>query len=460
MKVKCQPDFILPRAKNLSSPLVFAQIRARSRFGFMKLLVFAHTPPPHHGQSYMVKLMLDGFGGDRRKRRQCRQNPPNAFGVECYHVNARFSQSLEDIGEFQGAKIFLILFYCLQAIWCRFRYGVENLYYVPAPGKAVAVYRDWLVMFICRPFFKNVILHWHAAGLAKWLETSVQIRTRAMTYRLFRPVDLSIVLSRYNIADAEKLLSRKVRIVSNGAPDPCPDFAHSILPRRRARFAARARLSAGENPGTPETTLAGGDPETVRVLFLAHCTREKGLFDAMEGVVRANRELAARHAPVRMKLSVAGNFVNGAEKLEFNRVLENPEFAGAVDYLGFVSGAEKSRVLREADLFCFPTRYYGENQPVNLIEAMAFGLPIVTTRWRSLPEMLPANYIGIISVQSPDEVAAALLDLLMRETGENLRENFLNHFTIERHLAGLAEALRSVENAGATPSLAPALQTS
>ena len=33
----------------------------------MKLLVFAHTPPPHHGQSYMVQLMLEGFGGDRRK---------------------------------------------------------------------------------------------------------------------------------------------------------------------------------------------------------------------------------------------------------------------------------------------------------------------------------------------------------------------------------------------------------
>ncbi len=25
----------------------------------MKLLVFAHTPPPHHGQSYMVQLMLN-----------------------------------------------------------------------------------------------------------------------------------------------------------------------------------------------------------------------------------------------------------------------------------------------------------------------------------------------------------------------------------------------------------------
>ncbi len=34
----------------------------------MKLLVFAHTPPPHHGQSYMVQLMLEGFGGDARRR--------------------------------------------------------------------------------------------------------------------------------------------------------------------------------------------------------------------------------------------------------------------------------------------------------------------------------------------------------------------------------------------------------
>ena len=27
----------------------------------MKVLVFAHTPPPHHGQSQMVQYMVDGF---------------------------------------------------------------------------------------------------------------------------------------------------------------------------------------------------------------------------------------------------------------------------------------------------------------------------------------------------------------------------------------------------------------
>ena len=97
---------------------------------------------------------------------------------------------------------------------------MKTFYYVPAPGKAVALYRDWLVMLLCRPFFKRIILHWHAAGLAKWLETSVQIRSRAITYRLFKPVDLSIVLSRYNFADAEKLLSRHIAVVPVGMPDP------------------------------------------------------------------------------------------------------------------------------------------------------------------------------------------------------------------------------------------------
>jgi glycosyltransferase involved in cell wall biosynthesis len=422
----------------------------------MKLLVFAHTPPPHHGQSYMVRLMLDGFGGDCRV---AKQKSPDVSGIECYHVNARFSKTLEDVGEFQGFKLLLIIFYCLQAIWCRFRYGVENFYYVPAPGKHVALYRDWLVMLICRPFFKKIILHWHAAGLGKWLETCVQIRPRAVTYRLFKPVDLSLVLSKYNFADAEKLLSRRICVVSNGIPDPCPDFAQSVLPRRRARFAARGKLFTDEPLASGEKEYADGDPQIVKVLFLAHCTREKGLFATMNGIIAANRKLAAQNSPVRMKLLAAGNFVTADEKEEFTRLMKTPKFAGTVEYVGFVSGAEKMRVLRDADVFCFPTCYLGENQPVNLIEAMAFGLPIVTTRWRSLPEMLPENYPGLVATQSPDEIAGALLALARRETGEHLRENFLAQFTLKLHLARLGEAIRSVETDASSPLLETVRQT-
>jgi glycosyltransferase involved in cell wall biosynthesis len=406
--------------------------------GFMKLLVFAHTPPPHHGQSYMVKLMLDGFGGDRRRRGQ---NPPDAFGIECYHVNSRYSKTLEDIGEFQGGKIFMILFYCLQAVWCRFRYGVENLYYVPAPGKPVALYRDWLVMFICRPFFKRIILHWHAAGLAKWLETCVQIRSRAITYRLFKPVDFSIVLSKYNFADAEKLLSQRISIVPVGVPDPCPHFTETILPLRRAKIAARKKILAGETPPVDDSA------KIVNVLSVAHCTREKGVFDTVEGVALANEKFAARHFPLRFHLTLIGAFASGEEEKELREFIRLRGLQNAVEVLGFVSAGRKTRALADADIFCFPTYYSAENQPGNLIEAMAFGLPIVTTRWRSIPEMLPPNYPSFVDPKSPEQIAAVLTSLVASDFSEPLREIFLRRFTLEKHLASMAEAIRSVEAA-------------
>jgi len=139
-------------------------------------------------------------------------------------------------------------------------------------------------------------------------------------------------------------------------------------------------------------------------------------------------------------------------------LLKKPRIRQRRGCLGFVSGLKKEKALREADLFCFPTRYSAENQPVTLIEAMAFGLPIVTTRWRSIPEMFPPGYPGLVADQSTETIADALLALMTQENGECLREYFLSRFTLEHHLTNLAEALRSVETAEPTPALQPAAQ--
>jgi glycosyltransferase involved in cell wall biosynthesis len=435
-------------AKYLSSSPAFDQI---CRNVSMKLLVFAHTPPPHHGQSYMVKLMLDGFGGDCRRQME---RSPDSHGIECYHVNARFSKTLEDVGEFHGTKIFLILIYCLQALWCRFRHGVTNLYYVPAPGKSVAVYRDWLVMLICRPFFKNIILHWHAAGLAKWLETSVQIRSRAITYRVFKPVDLSIVLSRYNVADAEKLLSRRVRVVGNGIPDPCPDFVEMVLPRRQSRLAMRKNLSTGGLLPLHDFEKNGEDPRVIKVLYLAHCTREKGLFDTLDAVALANANLSRSGSPVQVRLTVAGEFIHVSEQAEFEARIVRPDLQGGDDptakccvtYLGFAGGERKRQAFVESDIFCFPTYYHAESFGLVVVEAMAFGLPVVTTRWRSIPEILPPDYAGLVDPKSPEQIAEALVRLAVCNLAEPLREFFLRRFTLEQYLGGLATAIRGVED--------------
>ena len=429
----------------------------------MKLLVFAHTPPPHHGQSYMVQLMLAGFGGDRRKAQHDPKNAPNgdketAFNIDCYHINARLSQKLEDIGDLRIGKFILLIGYCAQAIWCRFRYGVTNLYYIPAPGKRSALYRDWMVMLLCRRFFKKIILHWHAAGLAKWLETAVQIRSRSLTYRFMKQVDLSIVLSRYNRADAEKLFAQDIKVVSNGIPDPCPEFTRQIQPHRHARSVARRKLLAGESLTAEQLAQAGPNPQMVTVLYLAHCTREKGLFDTMDGVELANQQLKNRNSPLLLRLLVTGNFVTAEEKAEFDRLLAKPGASKVIEYLGFVSGDQKNRLLREADLFCFPTYYENENQPVNLIEAMAFGLPILTTKWRSIPELFPANYTGLVDIRAPEQIARGLLSLLTSENSEGFRDIFLRNFTLNSYLSGLAEAFRKVEETSLV--LEPAKSTS
>jgi glycosyltransferase involved in cell wall biosynthesis len=437
----------------------------------MKLLVFAHTPPPHHGQSYMVQLMLEGFGGDRRKGPKPEPssigNSANrAFGVECYQVNARLSKKLEDIGDFRVGKFFLLLGYCAEAIWCRYRYGVKNLYYIPSPGKPSALYRDWLVMMLCRPFFKRVILHWHAAGLAKWLETVRLIRARTMTFRVLRHVDTSIVLSNYNRADAEKLWPKQIKIVGNGIPDPCPRFEQDMLPRRKARLAARRKLWAGQSLGADERAATGGDPQLFRVLYLAHCMRQKGLFDTLEAVALTNQKLSAMASPLRLHLTVAGEFISGAEQNEFEQRIAQPDLqlppthqptdntglqtgqsVPAVEYKGFVSGDRKSEVLAASDCFCFPTYYYAESFGLVVVEAMAFGLQVVCTRWRSLPELLPPDYPGLVEVRAPEQIATAFLGLFELDMAEDLRALFLRRFTLDRFLANLAEAIHSTEQA-------------
>ena len=106
----------------------------------MKLLTFfAHTPPPHHGQSYMVQLMLTGFGGNQRKRAVRTSGVKNSFGIECYHVNAQVSgKELEDIGDFRLGKLFLAGRVLPAGDLVPLpSYGVTTMYYIPAPRKTL-----------------------------------------------------------------------------------------------------------------------------------------------------------------------------------------------------------------------------------------------------------------------------------------------------------------------------------
>ena len=421
----------------------------------VKLLVFAHTPPPHHGQSYMVRLLLDDLGGDRRRSKSPPESTSTQPTIACYHVNARLSRDLADIGQRQLGKIPALLWYCLQAIWCRFRHGVPNFYYVPAPGRRHAIYRDWLVMLCCRPFFKRLVLHWHAAGLGHWLEHSAHPWERWLTCRLLGRADLSIIQSRNNDPELAMLKPKREVVIPCGIPDPAAEIAGELEARRNARFAVRQRLFNGEAPAESQRQQSGESHGLVRIFYLGLCTRTKGLFDALDAVALLNRQWAAARLPLQAELVVAGKFWEQAERAEFEARCRQPDLQiigqdgvkrSAIEYLGFLDERQKRQKFIEADAFCFPTYYESESFGLVLVEAMAFGLPIVTTKWRGIPELFPPTYPGIVEPRSPQQTAAALDAMLRNTSGWENRKWFLEHHQLARHLEQMRAALAGLED--------------
>ena len=409
-----------------------------------KLLVFAHTPPPHHGQSFMVQLMLEGFGGD------VRWGAPGKSPrkIDCYHVNARVSNDMEDIGAIRWGKIFRLLGYCVEAIGCRLRYGVSTLYYVPAPGKRGALYRDWLVMALCRPFFKQLVLHWHAVGSGEWLDREGSGLERAMTRLLLSKPTLSIAVTSSTMDDALWFRSRNVEIVPNGIPDPCPRFRELVLPRLVARLAARRKLLNGETLSAADRAEAGGDPECFRIIYMARCTEAKGIFDALDGVALLNQRLQG--SPIQVRLEVAGEFINEKEQARFEQRCRQPDLrqqgnesgpaASLVSYHGFLSSAEKEAFLRRGDCFVFPSHW--ESFGLVLLEAMAYGLPIVAARCAGSSEVMPPGYPQMVDLRSPCEIASAIHGLFCVDSFEFLRGYFEGSFSAARYVTKLGAAIQ------------------
>ena len=409
----------------------------------------------------MVQLLLEGFGGDCRNARERLSGEISADELQLYHVNSRLSADTAEIGQPGLRKLFLLVGYGLEAVWCRWRYGVRNFLYIPAPGLRPALYRDWIVMALCRPFFKRRVYYWQASGLGEWLSGAAKGWERRLTRWLLGNPDLSIIMSEFCRRDAVALNSRRVMVIPNGVPDPCPEFYKTVLPLRQARAALRRKLAAGEPVDDRLLAQAGSAPTLFRVLFLSLCTREKGLFDALEAVAVANQRLAEKKSALRIQLNVAGNFWRAEEQKEFERRIAELQKTGVgfvpvsltpgapgealVRYCGFVSGEQKKRLFVESDCFCFPTYYSAESFGIVLVEAMAFGLPIVTSNWRSLPEVLPAGYPGIVEPRCPGAIADAF-DRFFREIpDDSLRRRFLSRFTEEECLKQMKSALNSLD---------------
>lgn len=132
-------------------------------------------------------------------------------------------------------------------------------------------------------------------------------------------------------------------------------------------------------------TVQASGIKNPRVLFLSRIVKEKGVFELADACAGLTESFPG------LRLDIAGE---GPDLHEFNLYITRKGY-DFVAFHGNVTGEEKNCLFSEASVFCLPT-YYGEGLPITIIEAMYFGLPIITTGAGGIAEIFKDNENGLL----------------------------------------------------------------
>jgi len=122
--------------------------------------------------------------------------------------------------------------------------------------------------------------------------------------------------------------------------------------------------------------------KTFKILFLARMIKEKGVFETIE----AFNKLSDKY---NIELFIAGD----GEDLDEVKKVSNSN--SKIHVLGRVEGKEKIDLFTKCHIYAFPT-FYGEGLPTSILEAMAFGMPVITTNMGGLKEFFKNEEMGYL----------------------------------------------------------------
>ena len=182
------------------------------------------------------------------------------------------------------------------------------------------------------------------------------------------------------------------------------DFTRSQLcritdPRLWDRFhVIRCGIDLEQFPRRSEKPL----PSLPRIVILGRLSPEKGHSILLEAVAR----LISQGMPVEVEIIGDGPFGDEIRRQESALGLD-----GRVIYAGELLPTEVAQRLSKADIFCMAS--FAEGLPISIMEAMAVGVPVVTTWVGGIPE-LAVNKVTAMTVPpgNCDELAAAIKQLI------------------------------------------------
>lgn len=217
-------------------------------------------------------------------------------------------------------------------------YSIVHIHLSEPPS----AFRKSIFINIAKVFNKIVVAHFHSFST----KTTIDGNSQNLYHKLFLSSDKIILLSeRWKSWIIQKWpeLSEKIEVLYN----PCP-----------------------------LVNLDSHQIKTKTILFAGALNARKGYADLINGfaiIAERNKE---------WKLVFAGNGeIEKAKQLAVDLNIENH-----VVFKGWVSGKDKDELFKSASIFCLPS--YAEGFPMSVLEAWAYGLPVITTLVGGLPDIV------------------------------------------------------------------------
>ena len=362
-----------------------------------KHLLVGPLPPPATGQSVSFDML---------KRELSNR------GWKCRVVNlTRGSWSASKMSAVARALQMtgLVASFCLNILK-----GYRSVYLTIAQSRSGFI-RDALMIWFAAAFRARLVVHLKGGNYdgfyraqPSWLKALI----RATLCRTNR-----IIVLGHGLVDMyafEPRLRERITVVPNGLPEQFEGISK-------------------KHPG-----------DTLRILFLSNLIESKGYFCLLE----AFRILQERG--VKFHAFFAGEFLKSVDdetvttaqgaKTEFMDRVERYGLEDNVEYLGSVSGPKKWELLSDCHVFTLPTRYVNEGQPVSIIEAIAYGCPVIATKYRAIPDLVVDGKSGFfVEYNDADAIADRLQELtkdasLFETMSHNAVEHYRNNFTLDAHL--------------------------
>ena len=209
---------------------------------------------------------------------------------------------------------------------------------------------------------------------------------------------------------------------------------------RFAPIVAKEKLAVVENYGAPKA-IPGHNAGPQKILFLGFLSKAKGCLDIPDVAKQVN----LRFPETRWVLAgSASPDETAALKEKISRCGLQDRF----DLPGWVRGEEKDALLQAACAFFLPS--YSEAMPMSVLEAMSWGLPIVSTGVGGIPRLVEQGKNGFLV--KPGDIAGfadalkILLDddALRTAMGEESLKRVREGYSFEKHLGKITAIYRQI----------------